>query len=197
MKAAVKPSDEFLVVSVCAGVGITEMESSNTLTLCLDKDKRSLQTGVICMNRASANSSRVILAQFNYRTNLEDLLIAVSASTRKPIKVLLQHPTPSSEGVGDLKAACKGILNCVLKRVVSSLSIVYDYSSNRNTWSKKLFMLSCFADHVATSFAISDEILISKKGEDSVQHPVYGDTKRYGWAKTRNADEHSFVITLK
>ena len=191
--------DTSITVSICAGLGVTELQSSS-LCLCLDKDKRSLQAGVMVKKFARRTSSRVVWDRFDYSQNLKDLLAAISKSLELEVIVLMQHPSPSSDGVSQLQKACQDITDCMEDGIVSTLCFVYDYCPNRNTWSRSSLLRMCIPDTLLDSsnkFGISSEVCISKKGNIKVDHPLFGHTFRYGWAKARNSDEMSFSIFLQ
>lgn len=177
-------------------MGLTELQSCS-LCLCLDKNRRSLQAGVMLKKFDPKSKNRVILAQFDYSSSLRDLLAAISESIGLDVKILLQHPTPSLQGACPLRKACHDIIHCMEDREVSALCFVYDHCLKKNTWSKSTLLRRCIPNTLDSNlFTITAETLISEKGNMSVNHPLFGQTKRYGWAKTRNSDEMSFTIYM-
>ena len=187
--------DTSITVSICSGMGITELQSCS-LCLCLDKDKRSLHTGVMAKKVSPKN--RAIFDQFDYSSNLKDLLAAISKSLELEVKVLLQHPSPSSDGICQLQKACGDIIDIMDDGVVSTLCFVYDHCPNKNTWSKSTLLRRCVPDTLDTNkFGITDEVCISEKGDVNVHHPLLGKTQRFGWAMTRKSNEMSFTISTR
>ncbi len=192
------PEDNFVLVSICCGIPVTEMQSTSILCLCLDKDKRSLSSGVIV--KKNGPKSRTILAEFNYKEGLKLLLNSLSEKCGKPIKVLLQHPSPSEKGFQELRQACSDIIKCMVTNNVSTLCFVYDSSSERkNCWSKSRIIATCIPPDcmMDNTFSFTDEKLISEKGDDKVMHPLFGPTSRYGWARMKKSNEYTFSIILR
>ena len=83
--------------------------------------------------------------------------------------------------------------------IVLDTTFVYDYdeSNVRNTWSRQLILalFNSTVDFLNTNYIVAEEKLISSIG-DTVQHPLFGSTNRYGWTSMRKSDEYSFHIRL-
>jgi hypothetical protein len=199
VEAAVLASDPFIVVSICSGTGATESHSS-LLCLCLDKDKRSLQTGVLTMHKSWGRKPRLIFESFNYATGLLALLQNISCRVKKNIQILVQHPSPSATCKSDLSNAGEAIFLAMKEGSSSGVTFVYDCCHSRNTWTKNT-LVSTFLQRVTETdrllLEISEEVMVSAKGDTQVQHPVLGLTERHGWAVMRNSNEHAFTISIK
>lgn len=194
LKSAVIDTDKFIVISVCCGLGITEMESP-FLCLCLDKDPRPLAAGVLAIKSSSKSESRFHFAQFNYAKGICSVLETIFDRTKLKLKVLFQHPSPSRNCKKDLKKACGDVLSSLDKKIVDSVYFVYDSSENRNSWNKDSIVRDCIP--FSAKYSLTEEKMISKKGNNTVTHPIFGETKRYGWARTRKDFEYSFEIKRK
>ena len=76
---------------------------------------------------------------------------------------------------------------------IRDVTFLYDFSPNRNTWSQtglvKLFMPKV----EESKYKVTEEIMVSSI-DSHVDHPLFGNTKRYGWAAMRNSNEYSFSI---
>ena len=186
-----------IVVSVGAGSGVTEL-SSSILTLCVDINKRSLFTGLSQIDGEISTSS-TIFALMDYSTDITKLLEGIkNALPGKVIHVLLQHPNPSIDEDNRSKLALlfESLRLSLLNGISYNVTFVYDFSTNRNTWTKatlqSLFMHNSNESH----FNVTVENLVSCKGDNNVNHPLFGITKRYGWAAMRNCDEYSFSISF-
>ena len=195
VKNACIPSDTFIIVSVCCGIPITEIESQ-CLCLCLDRDKKALSTGVI-VKKNSPKKSRTILAEYNYQEGMKNLMQSISDITGKQIKILFQHPSPSADGVDDLRRACTDIMECIATGTVSTICFVYDSAPGKTCWEKDGLLALCKQETYLdqSSFYVSDEKLISKKGDTNVIHPLFGLTSRFGWARMKNSNEFTFSIS--
>ena len=187
-----------IVISVGAGSGITEL-SSSILTICIDNNKRSIYTA---LGQIDAESSKKysICALMDYSTEITKLIDGIKEiMPGKVIHLLLQHPNPSTAEDNRLKLLLlfESLKISLQQGVLHDVIFVYDFSPNRNTWSKEtlksLFMRNCNE----CEFNVSEEIVVSNKGDDNVKHPLFGKTKRYGWAAMRNCDEHSFNISYR
>ena len=116
----------------------------------------------------------------------------------KVIQVLLQHPNPSiDEGNrSKLTLLFDSLRPSLLNGALYNVTFVYDFSPNRNTWTKgtlqSLFMHNCNT----SNFNVTGERRVSCKGDNIVNHPIFGTTQRYGWAAMRQSDEFSFSISF-
>jgi hypothetical protein len=194
----VENGDRFLVVSICAGTGATEL-SSDKMCLCLDTDKRALYAGVLQMHKSIRR--RCVFSIFDYSQDLTDLLISLKSKIGLDIRILVQHPSPSKDTQSrkNLALAGNSILCAMLQGLVTHVTFVYDRDPNRNTWDrlslKKIFLEK--VDSVSQArFLISQEVIISNKVDRFVNHPIFGKTERYGWAMMRKCDEYEFTISL-
>ena len=46
-----------------------------------------------------------------------------------------------------------------------------------------------------SEYNATEEVLVSSKLNSTIIHPLFGTTKRYGWAAMRNCNEYSFSIS--
>ncbi len=81
------------------------------------------------------------------------------------------------------------------KGVLYDVTFVCGFSPNRNTWSKAILESFFIANLEQSNITMTDEMLVSNKGDNNVNHPLFGCTERYGWAAMRNCAEYSFSIT--
>lgn len=130
----------------------------------------------------------------DFSEQIEELLRVVSKTTKLKLKILFQHPSPSSDCSKKMKVACQAILTCLDEKIVESLSFVYDKSEKEksNSWCKSSILDVCIPE--SSKYYISNEIVISEKGKKDVVHPIFGDTVRFGWAEMKNSMECSFII---
>ena len=85
--------------------------------------------------------------------------------------------------------------------IVLDTTFIYDYdeSKDRNTWSRQsvLAIFNSTVDFfISNNYSVSEEQLISSQDE-TVEHPLFGRTNRYGWTSMRKSDEYSFSIRSK
>ena len=185
-----------IVVSFGAGSGTTELASS-TLTLCLDINKSSIFTG-LSQIAGDISTQSTVYALMDYCEHSSELLNAIhNIIPGKVIRVLLQHPNPSINkgNTSKLSLLFESLRMSLKKGILHDVTFVYDFSPNRNTWSKAMLESFFIANSDKTHFTVTDEMLLSYKGDNTVNHPLFGLTKRYGWAAMRNCAEYSFAIT--
>ena len=118
----------------------------------------------------------------------------------KVIHLLLQHPNPSpaKDNRSKLFLLFESLNISLQQGVLHDVIFVYDFATNRNTWSKEtLKSLYMMRNCNECEFNVSEQIIVSNKGDDNVKHPLFGKTKRYGWAAMRNCDEYSFSISYR
>jgi hypothetical protein len=84
---------------------------------------------------------------------------------------------------------------------VQSIHFVYDWNENSNTcWQKnelRLFLLKeCYLSSAALlhSITFTDDINISYINTSMINHPVYGITKKRGWAQMKFGQERAFSV---
>ena len=188
--------DKEIIVSVGAGSGVTELASS-IVTLCLDINKRSIFTGLgQVKNQLSRNT--MVYALLDYSIHLEELITMLKErNPGKIIRFLLQHLNPSMDKSN--RSSLTLLFNCIktlLKNgFINDVTFVYDSSAASNTWSKADIHSLFISKGDESNFNFTDEILVSSKCNNNVVHPLFGRTKRYGWASMRNYDEYSFSIS--
>ena len=195
VKASIGYSGKNVVVSLGAGSGITEI-ASNTLVLCLDIDKRAIHTGINQV-KGSVGVNRTIFAVMDYSENVEELLREVNISLpNKSIRVILQHPNPSQDDHNrlNLKLLFYALRMSLMKGIVHDVTFVYDLAFNRNTWNRTTLLDLLMPNNELTHYDLTDHRLVSLKGCDEMDHPLFGKTERYGWAAMRNSDEWCFTV---
>lgn len=195
-----------IVISVCAGIGETECQASaGDLVLCFDNSRRSLFSGKFMSRFFYPSSKRnVIFSVFDYSHDLLDFMKELHLKVPSIPKVLLfQHPSPSPE-VKSRTALKTAILESSISLklgYVSSIHFVFDHNSTvgKNTWSyhqlSKLVRESM--EESQTSFSISEENILSSQNDDYVNHPVFGEISKVGWAlMKKGGSEIGFIVTL-
>ena len=195
MKAGKGYKGKHLVVSLGAGSGITEI-SSNTLTLCLDIDKRAIYSGLNQVNDRNC-INRTIFAVMDYSVKVEVLLQEIKiAMPEKTIRVLLQNTNPSQDdqNISKLKLLFYALRISLMKGILHDVTFVYDLADNRNTWNRTGFLSLIMPKEELLHYDVTEDKLVSLKGCDEMNHPLFGKTKRYGWAAMRNSDEWSFTV---
>ena len=189
-----------IILSMGCGNGATELLSEK-LCLCLDVDRRSIFSGMIQLHRSeNINSSRIVFGIFDYSKGLSNLCSSVKSLVNKEqvIKVLFQHPTPSSnEGIRKkFCSALRQVRNAMIKSFVTEAVFVYDFDENRNTWTDQ-YILDLFFDGIESSnkerFTYS-RFAITSNEDDTVTHPIFGNIKKLGWGKMRNCTQSSIII---
>ena len=189
-------SDKEIIVSVGAGSGITELSSSK-LTLCLDKNKRSIFTGLSQVKNGQSKNT-TIFAHFDYSKQIAELLQSIKeAYPAKLIRLLLQHPNPSIEEANRsaLSLLFKSVIISLKQGVLHDVTFVYDSSTSRFNWSKSDILSLFMSNTNSSNYNVTNEVLVSSKGNNNVSHPLFGKTKRFGWAAMRNCNEYTFSIS--
>ena len=81
-----------------------------------------------------------------------------------------------------------------MKSILHDVTFVYDLANNRNTWNRTEFLSLLMPKDELSHYDVTEDQLVSLKGCDGIDHPLFGKTKRYGWDAMRNLDEWTFTI---
>lgn len=192
-----KTDDTEIIISVCCGTAGTEL-NSDKLCLCLDKDKRSLHCAT--MNMHSLTKKHKLFQYFDYGKELYQLFCKIKEKTNAELKVLFQHPSPAHISRDSINIATEDCTKALLEGIIQSVHVVYDYHIDKHTWDYMTLcaLFSCNLDSSETALLdISDPLLISELDCILVQHPLFGETKRLGWALMKRGEECCFNITKK
>jgi len=192
-----------VILSLGCGNGATEL-LSNKLCICLDVDGRSIFSGMIQMHKSKdINCNTTIYGVFDYSTSLLNLCKDINTllGKTKRLRVLFQHPTPScNESIrSKLAMAISQVRTALISSYVNDIVFVYDTDSQRNTWSEE-FLLELIFNGIEgenKNKIMNDTQPIESYDEDLVSHPIFDVIKKYGWAKMRNCDQASLVITYQ
>ncbi len=85
--------------------------------------------------------------------------------------------------------------------IIDSIHYVYDVheSPSKTSWKgnclSELVVSTC-TEHQCNKIFISKPIVILPQESETVHYPVFGITKRYGWANAKVGKEMSFSITI-
>jgi len=194
-----------VIVSVCCGSAQTEMHSSSRdFNICLDVDKRALYSALFSLKYLHEGKSNMIIQYHDMKDGFYDILHTIQTNTQLPILILFQHPSPTTE-IRHRQALIKAALHCIMCLFiideVQSIHFVYDWNENSNTcWQKnelRLFLLKeCYLSSAALlhSITFTDDINISYINTSMINHPVYGITKKRGWAQMKFGQERAFSV---
>ena len=79
--------------------------------------------------------------------------------------------------------------------------MVFDYNPSKNTWSpqslKDAFLKGINGSGIEAGIKLHPHKVISEPNSKSVQHPVFGDTERFGWARMRKGQDVAIMIEKK
>ncbi len=195
---------ERIVISVCSGSAQTEMHSSpSDLNLRLDVNKRSMYTAIFSLKYLYRRKSNMIIQHYNMKEGFHHLVSTIRSYTRLPIVILFQHPSPSTQ-VGLCEVMIKAALECMYLisiNVVTSIHFVYDWTTivGKTCWQKNelrhLLIKECYlSPSLVTSLTLTKDRKISFGKTSIMIHPVYGVTKRYGWAQMKSGKERAFSV---
>ena len=81
-----------------------------------------------------------------------------------------------------------------MKGILHDVTFVYDLDDNRNTWNRTGFLSLIMPKEELSHYDVTGDKLVSLKCCDEMDHPLFGKTKRYGWAAMRNSDEWYFTV---
>ena len=116
------------------------------------------------------------------------------------IQVLFMHPSPGMDERNTYALAGKQCIDSLKKKYITSVFFVYDILKSNskkktNCWSYKS-LLECFLSLTnSEKLKISESCIISEKKQDTMQHPIFNNIRRKGWAAVRKGEEHCFFIT--
>jgi hypothetical protein len=193
-----------IVISVCSGSAQTEMHSSpSDLNVCLDVNKRLLYSAIFSLKYLYRRKSNMIIQHYNMKEGFHHLVSTIRSYTRLPIVILFQHPSPSTQ-VGLHEVMIKAALECMYLisiNVVTSIHFVYDWTTvvGKTCWQKDelrdLLIKECYVSpSLLTSLTLTKDRKISIGKTSIIIHPVYGVTKRYGWAQMKSGKERAFSV---
>ena len=192
-----------VILSLGCGNGVTELLSSK-LCICLDVDRRAIFSGMIQMHKSKdINCKTTIYGVFDYSTSLLNLCKDINrlCGKTKCVRVLFQHPTPScNESIrSKLAMAISQVRTALISSYVNDIVFVYDTDSQRNTWSEEYLLELIFngIERENKTKIMYETQPIVNYDEDLVSHPIFDVIKKYGWAKMRNCDQASLVITYQ
>ena len=129
--------------------------------------------------------------------NMEELLEEIKiAMPDKTIRVLLQHTNPSQDeqNISKLKLLFYALRISLMKGILHDVTFVYDLADNCNTWNRTKLLNLLMPKGELSHYEVTEDQLVSLKGCDGMDHPLFGKTKRYGWAAMRNSDEWYFTV---
>ena len=190
-----------IVVSVCAGMAETELHSDE-MCICLDVDKRSLYSAFFAMKFLhQKQNNRLVFHRHDMSNGLYALLKQLRNSTALPLVVLFQHPSPTMNQY-KLSIASHDCFRALTDNVVQSVHYVYDRHPNpsKNFWKYNSLFGTIKAQCTPQSLdhiLFSQERTISEIGDHHVQHPVFGQVPRVGWAALKKGIEVSFYVVKK
>ncbi len=188
-------------MSVCSGRSQTEVHSDD-LCLCLDKDKQSLFATAFALKYLCRRKNNIVYCHQKMENGLLNILTSLQHICCVPLVVLFQHPSPVSRDKSGnyLAEASRQCIMALGDGIIDSIHYIYDVheSSSKTSWKGKcLLVVSTCTEHQCNKIFISKPIVISKQESKTVHHPVFGITKRYGWANAKVGKEMSFFITSK
>ena len=76
-----------------------------------------------------------------------------------------------------------------MKIILHDVTFIYDLANNRNTCNRTELLSLLIPKDELSHYDVTEDQLVSLKGCDGMDHPLFGKTKRYGWAAMRNLDE--------
>ena len=153
------------------------------------------------MGEKHAKNKNMFHAHFDFkRGDLHHVLFLLKrAYPSNSIQVLFQHPSPALADRSSYAIAGKHCIDALEKKYVTSIFFVYDVNtkSNKesNCWSRDSLLKCVLSMTQCERLHISEECLISGKEEDRVQHPIFNNIRRKGWAFLRKGEEYYFSFT--
>ena len=184
---------ERLVVSLGSGTCATEWHS-NEFCLCLEKDLKSVFSAVATFKGQTENKNS-FTARYDYTSPLlADLLSGIKSELGIRIMILFQHPNPTMKD--SLEGASKACLEALVSHTVDSIVFVYDTKPGGNCWTYDSLQSSFLGPKWKSDgrLKISPNLIASEMGCMKVSHPVFGETKRLGWAFMKKGKENCFAI---
>ena len=193
-------SEKTVIVSVGAGTSASEV-TSDKLCLCLDKDRRALQSGVVNMHRL--HKSSIIFAYFTYgKDSLYDLLKLIHSKTGSEIEVLIQYPTLSLTklAIAAMERVGHHCIDALLEKIIGKINFIFYFEEGRNTWTscklREIFMKQIPCSKIE-QVGISETQVIADISDNYLIHPVLGKINILGWARMRRGKEVYFSLNLK
>ena len=170
------------------------------LVVCLDKNRRSLSSGLFNSAKPTRKDRRqnLIISHYDMNDSIQSILEHVYESTNSRIIILFQHPSPATDGANKLALQSVGLdcVTCVLSGSVQSIHFVFDHFEGRNCWTRtsllQEFLKSCPA--IKHQLFVSDERIVAKRDSIRISHPVFGIVSRVGWAHMKKGDEIAFRL---
>ena len=183
------------MVSLGSGSAATEM-AGDLPCLCLDKDKRAIYSGVVNLKgNFIGKKNNIFHSYFDMRNSQELFSIFQALNTTLPnhcIKILFQHPNPSMKIT---YKKCSGACMLALKeKIVKEMHFVYDVKEGSTCWNKSEIVNEFVKKKRDKNLFIGHELVICKTGENSLKHPLFGNTVRLGWATMKKGEEHTFMM---
>jgi hypothetical protein len=179
---------------------------SSDLNICLDVDKRSLYSALFSLKYLHEGKTNMIIQYHDMRKGFYDILHSIQEYTLLPILILFQHPSPTTEG-RHRQALIDAALDCITCliniSVVQGIYFVYDWNekAKKACWQKNelrnLLLKKCGLSSPAPPNAITftrERNISYIKTTDIVDHPVYGISKRRGWAHMKSGQERAFSV---
>jgi hypothetical protein len=190
-----------IVVSVCAGMAETELHS-NEMCICLDVDKRFLFSANFAQTLLCPKEyNRLICHRHDMSNGLYSLISQLRDRTALPLVILFQHPSPTMKP-HKLSIASRDCFRALSDNVLESVHYVYDrHIDHSKTFWKYDSLIGTITSQcpsqIMESLQFTPEKSISEFGDDLVQHPVYGQVPRVGWAAWKKGIEVSFSVLRK
>ena len=170
--------------------------TGNVPVLCLDKDRKAIFSGIVNLKgNCIGKKNKIFHSYFDMRKRkelLDILKILHDSLPHSSIKLLFQHPNPSIEKT--YMTTGSTCMNSLKMGYIDEVHFVYDVRAKTNCWSQDGIIQTFVNKKFMKGLIISDEYIISHKHNDNVIHPIFGDTKRLGWAKMKRGCEHTFFI---
>ena len=129
---------------------------------------------------------------------LYSLIKQLRDSTALPLVILFQHPSPTMNH-HKLSIAYRDCFRAFSDNVVESVHYVYDSHTNhsKNFWKYKSLISTITGQctsQIMEYLQFTQERTISEIGGYQVQHRVYGQVPRVGWAALKKGIEVSFSV---
>ena len=142
----------------------------------------------------------MVFAYFNYATELYQLLELIAGKTTARLQVLFQHPSPSLVTRNSISCAGRDCAKAMLGGIISRVDFVFDFHPSKNSWNGQslldTFLASCDDQDIKNKLFVSELTSIAEINCNGVDHPVFGDITRLGWAKMKKGTEQWVYIKL-
>ena len=203
-----------IIISIGSGTACTELHSigRNDYIFCLEISKRDTCTAILCSrllaNQENQRSSRVVPLLYDMKdvNVLQKFINQLYQRTQLQPCILFQHPSPSALFISnDFSPAINHLLLSLKHRIISKIVFVYDSypqcedKSSGTFFTKVQICEIIYANkHIAyEKLNISDEIVLSSKGQEMTLHPLFPLYKRHGWSLMKNKNEYCFEVCRK